>query len=1031
METLFDFFETLDEMVYVSDVDTHDLVYMNRHLRESLGYPAHETYTGKKCYEVLQMKGSPCSFCNNDQIKTDQFITWIHENPALKKRFIVKDRMIVSDGHRYRVEVALRMDKAEKGNISIFYNRSETILNECLQYFFISQNPSESIDVLLSYLGQTFHCDRVYIFEIDSDETTSNTYEWCGTGISPQKDILQKLPLSDISYWMEAFEKGEIVLIWDLKEIRTTYPATYSLLQPQGINSLIAMPIYSDDQLKGFIGVDNPDQEMFALLEQVLKALSGAVAVQFKRCELYHHFNEMSYRDSLTGAYNRNALDEHYVQFDACRSFGVVYCDINGLKETNDIRGHNAGNRLLQNCYHILEYALNTEWIYRVGGDEFVALYCDVDQDKLKEDLDALNQAVMQSDCQMSIGYAWTDQQPIDKEQVIHQADVMMYDEKAAYYENLKKTLDGGKQGKGLERTLITSGEVITDSQLKLQKFLSNTYCDVSFLLALIGNDSSTSCFFFGDMQKNIFYVSDSMRDKFGFESNVVPDLVNKWALRIHDENLLKRFRKDMDDLLSRKQESHDLRYPITDAQGNNIWIRCFGKIEWSEDGTKPLFFAGQITHQDEGFVVDSLTNFPRETVLMQSLEYIKKHNQHCQVIGFSFNNIAQINNNHGRGFGDDLIREMTEQMYEKLSAKATFYRMSGMRCLALMDVISTEETEKFITQVKKVISDCYRHMGVLVQNPCSFAVLRYPQGDTSPQDFIEAMVSLIRVARNSPDQLYIDNSKGDIQEIQNQSNMEMKLSQDIMDGMKNFRIVVQPLVSTENRQPVGGETLLRWQFEGKDVPPSIFIPIIERENMIHLVGRWVFEQAVHTCSRIRSYCPDWYLSVNASLQQLNDEGFIDFIRETLEKYSLDGKHIVVEMTESCMDEQPEKLVGFVEACANMGIQIALDDFGSGYSSLRVLLQYPSSIIKLDRSLLLEMTDSFDKNNFITSIVYACHQFGKKVCMEGVETEFQEELVREAGCDMIQGFYFYRPMETDQIYTLMDEKFAGEEEQGM
>ena len=105
-----------------------------------------------------------------------------------------------------------------------------------------------------------------------------------------------------------------------------------------------------------------------------------------------------------------------------------------------------------------------------------------------------------------------------------------------------------------------------------------------------------------------------------------------------------------------------------------------------------------------------------------------------------------------------------------------------------------------------------------------------------------------------------------------------------------------------------------------------------------------------------------------------------------------------------------------------MGMRIALDDFGSGYSSLRMLLQYPSNIIKLDRSLLQEITKSDEKMHFIRSIVYACHQFGKTVCMEGVEHADQNEIIRNTGCDMIQGYYYYRPMEVRDLYQLISEQ---------
>ena len=108
-----------------------------------------------------------------------------------------------------------------------------------------------------------------------------------------------------------------------------------------------------------------------------------------------------------------------------------------------------------------------------------------------------------------------------------------------------------------------------------------------------------------------------------------------------------------------------------------------------------------------------------------------------------------------------------------------------------------------------------------------------------------------------------------------------------------------------------------------------------------------------------------------------------------------------------------------MEECSKLKIRIALDDFGSGYSSLALLLKYPANIVKLDRSLLMEMTESVDKMNFISSIVYACHRFGKKVCMEGVETQAQDALIKESGCDMIQGYYYYRPMAVNDVYRLI------------
>ena len=176
-----------------------------------------------------------------------------------------------------------------------------------------------------------------------------------------------------------------------------------------------------------------------------------------------------------------------------------------------------------------------------------------------------------------------------------------------------------------------------------------------------------------------------------------------------------------------------------------------------------------------------------------------------------------------------------------------------------------------------------------------------------------------------------------------------------------------------------------------------------------------MFEQAVSTCVRIHTYNPVFYLTFNVSLQQLSDPILLPFMKDTLKKYGLSGSNLIAELTESFLDEQPENLTHFVLEAQKMGLYVALDDFGSGYSSMRMLLRYPSS------SLIAEVMESEENLNFIRSIVFACHQFGKTVCIEGVETAAQNELILDTGCDMIQGYYYYRPMELCDIYRMVSE----------
>ncbi len=1021
MKSIWEYFEKLDEMVYVSDIETYEMLYMNAYLRKTLGYNSDEEYRGEKCYKILQGRETPCPFCTNQKLEEEKFVSWSHKNPVINKRFLVKDSTMDVKGRKCRMEIAIDIDSEIVSGTSYYYARSETIINECLQRISSTSNPEESLAEMLAYIGEVFLCERTYIFEIQNEDRMSNTYEWCAEGIIPQKEMLQGEALDAIGWWIQEFKDNKAVIIDNLEEIRESHPATYALLKPQGISSLIVGAIRSDGEIMGFFGVDNPNIQMKSLITSFINVIGYSMVSLLKRRNLLRKLNELSYHDQLTGALNRNALAEYYCGMPM-NSVGVIYCDITGLKQINDTMGHEAGDKMICYCYNLISETLNTDMIYRTGGDEFVVLCSNCNSDEFYKNVSRLCEAIRQGEYHIAVGYVWSDSQPLVLESLIAQADEVMYKDKRQYYsENFMVP--------GVDRRTRTE---LSDLAMKsdnepFYRFLMTTYYDIEVIFRSIAQDNSSSYFYFGDMQKDLFYISDNMRDDFGFQGNIVSGLLKRWAQNISTPEFRELYWQDMSDILEKKRTVHDIQYQVRDVKGRDMWIRCYGVLKWSEDKSKPLFFSGRVTHQDENFVVDPITNFPREHQAFLRLTDVQKKKEKVLVIGFSFNNISEINHTKGRPHADRLVKNIANELTKSFSRTMSFYRLEGMRCIAIADFSTLPETQdKLVSEIRAIIEDCYHRVGVAIHQPCSFGVMVYPCDALTPEDLVENMVSLIKVARQDPKLAYAEYSFKGIQKIKQMSNMALALNHDILSGMEHFRIMVQPVVSAANGRVIGGEVLMRWRFEGKDISPAVFIPILEKENMIHLAGRWVFEQAVCTCMRIIVHNPDFYLTFNVSLHQLSDLKFTEYMSQILDKYHFDGSHLVAELTESCLDEEPEKLISFLEACQKMGIRIALDDFGSGYSSLRMLLQYPSSIIKLDRFLLAEMTESDDKKKFISSIVYACHQFGKNVCMEGVETEVQDCLIKESGCDMIQGFYYYRPMEIKQIYELLGKSTISE-----
>lgn len=1018
MNETWKFFDEMDEMVYVSDIETNELVYMNRHLLEALGFEPGIKYQGKLCYEVLQGRHAPCPFCNNLKLQEGKFISWTHKNPILNKRFLIKDSMILSQGRKYRIEIAIDADSEIACYTPYFYTRNEAILNECLQQIFSTTNPEESIEQLMVYIANVFGCDRAYIFEIKEKIYASNTYEWCAESVIPQKELLQNVPLSSIDWWMDLFAENQVTVIENLENIRNLYPESYAVLKPQNITSLVAGPIKADGQIIGFLGVDNPDKQRMPLVEPFLNVIGYFVSSLLRRRDLLDRLNELSYHDQLTGALNRNALAEYYNQMPM-KTVGVVYCDITGLKSVNDSLGHAAGDRMICHCYEMIKNSIKSEKIYRTGGDEFIALCPDCSEKEFRNMVSDLQESIQRDEHHMALGYAWCDDSVLNLEDTIAQADKVMYEDKRIYYQKYSQKF-------GVERRQsrrIPKGDgFMNPSASSFQKFLDMAYCNAEAFFNSISEDNRSSYFYFGDMQKNLFYISDNMRDDFGFQDNIVADLLALWAKRISTPELREIYWRDIFDMQEKKRVIHDLQYRVRDVKGNHKWIRCYGHMLWNEERSLPLFFSGRISCQDSQFVVDPITTLPRENASFGELNRLRMDRLKTRIIGFALNGVTELNSTKGRPYGNRLLRKVVDALMDNLSSKASFYRLEGARCMAVIDpAYAQEDCEDLVSQIRDIIKSCYVGMEIPIPNVCSFGLMEYPCENLMPEDVVETIQSLIRLAKQEPEQNYIDYSEGNIQRIKESSNMMLKLGEDIMHNMRNFRIMVQPIVSAEDKRILGGEVLLRWNFMGEDVSPEIFIPYLEKDNNIHLVGRWVFEQAVCTCVRIHVYDPNFFLTFNISLYQLSDDGLLAFMDETLKKYNLDGSRLVAELTESCLDERPEKLIHFADECQKMGIRIALDDFGSGYSSLRMMLQYPSSIIKIDRSLIHEVMDSKEKMSFMRSIIFACHQFGKIVCIEGIEKEEQNKIVVDLGCDMLQGFFYYRPMELGDIYPLLGE----------
>lgn len=431
----------ISELVYVSDPETYELLFVNQTGCQTLHL---ENYKHKKCYEVLQGKTSPCEFCTNDRLCDDNFYTWEFTNPSIGRHFLLKDKIIQWRGKTARMEIAFDITERElqkqelKNMLDV-----QTLITNCVRMLYAVDDLDQTINAVLTQIGEFLVSDRAYVFEI-KDELMNNTHEWTAPGISPQLEKLQQLDLSLISDWLPFFEKNDCIIIDDVEQLQKTNPAAYATLHAQEITSLIAAPIFLDNKLAGYIGIDNYDSEKIKNSSYLLLSMSIFLSYAIRHRNHVDMLHRLSYHDLLTNALNRNAFMDVLSQFRTGQyaSAGIIYIDINGMKEINDFYGHHQGDKILITTVAKVFNLFKPDELFRIGGDEFVIITYDLTETDFYEKFNLLRNIFCEKTnlpFSIATGSCWV-KSPSDLNSLLQQADSAMYTDKKKFYYGKEKT---------------------------------------------------------------------------------------------------------------------------------------------------------------------------------------------------------------------------------------------------------------------------------------------------------------------------------------------------------------------------------------------------------------------------------------------------------------------------------------------------------------------------------------------------------------------------------------------------------------
>jgi diguanylate cyclase (GGDEF)-like protein len=411
----------------------------------------------------------------------------------------------------------------------------------------------------------------------------------------------------------------------------------------------------------------------------------------------------------------------------------------------------------------------------------------------------------------------------------------------------------------------------------------------------------------------------------------------------------------------------------------------------------------------------DSLTGLPNRRSFTEYLKDRIYSEKNGAVILLDIDDFKGINDTQGHVFGDRVL-EMIAKRLQGLDQNRIFLsRFGGDEFLILLECDKNySELDHSIMEICSIFDERLKIDDIDIEIHFSVGISLFPADSTDVNQLVMnadlAMYSVKNAGKNGYQLFNTAMLEGQIRK----SNVEMYLR----DAIENdgFKLVYQPQVDIRTGEIHAYEALLRLKHH--NVSPAVFIDIAEKNGSIIKIGRIVTQKVVEQIAQWRDSGLDLKpVSINFSIIQLHDSDYIRYLQLLLEENQVKPEYLEIEITENIFMENKQITNAFLQQIKELGIRIAIDDFGAGYSSLNYLTFLPVDIVKLDRSLSLRFLE-LENLQVMESLISLVHSLGQVVVAEGIEQLEQVYRLSEVGCDYIQGYYFSRPLEAEQIPTM-------------
>jgi diguanylate cyclase (GGDEF)-like protein/PAS domain S-box-containing protein len=420
----------------------------------------------------------------------------------------------------------------------------------------------------------------------------------------------------------------------------------------------------------------------------------------------------------------------------------------------------------------------------------------------------------------------------------------------------------------------------------------------------------------------------------------------------------------------------------------------------------------------------DTLTDLPNRASAMDMLESFtdlaQVQNSSIALLYIDLDDFKMVNDTLGHDVGDMLLQEVAKRFPAALREKDQVCRIGGDEFIVLLaELRDDKEAHNIARRINEHISRPFIVEQHDLQISCSIGIAMYPKDCNTPQELFRCADAAMYLAKREGGDSYACFTA----ELNEQVHRRFKVEAELRSALnkQEFSLVYQPQLDLKLKKITGLEVLLRWHNDELGfIPPDEFIPIAEHTGSITKIGRFVVDQAI---SEISNLALDTYpvLAINFSPRQFRDPDLLDFLQKTSFKHRYPLSNIEIEITEGVLMDHHATTKNLLEKMSKIGMHLALDDFGTGYSSMSYLRRYPFSTLKVDREFVNGVVDSKADRELVHATISMAKGLDVKVVAEGVETIEQAKVLEHWGCDLVQGYYYSKPVKITELKSVIEQ----------